>query len=132
RPQDRIRLDEAKEAFASSILDYVDPAEHAAALNGLDEAVEVTFPASDPVKPTVHSGPADQPHAAGHGTPARRPHKRVPLTLDDGTQTELDHGHVVIASITSCTNTSNPEVMLAAGLLARKPVDKGLTVKPWV
>jgi aconitate hydratase len=54
------------------------------------------------------------------------------VTLSDGTQTELDHGHVVIASITSCTNTSNPSVMLGAGLLARKAVEKGLKSKPWV
>ncbi|HLJ65066.1 MAG TPA: aconitase family protein, partial [Stellaceae bacterium] len=56
----------------------------------------------------------------------------VPLTLADGTETELDDGHVVIAAITSCTNTSNPEVMLAAGLLARNAVRAGLKVKPWV
>jgi len=56
----------------------------------------------------------------------------VPLTLADGTQTELDHGHVVIASITSCTNTSNPSVMLAAALLARNAHKRGLTSKPWV
>ena len=55
-----------------------------------------------------------------------------PVTLDDGTETELDHGHVVIAAITSCTNTSNPSVMLGAGLLARNAVAKGLTTKPWV
>jgi len=55
-----------------------------------------------------------------------------PVTLSDGTQTELDHGHVVIAAITSCTNTSNPSVMLGAGLLARNAVQRGLRVKPWV
>src|SRR3546814_15646179 len=44
----------------------------------------------------------------------------------------LDHGHVVIAAITSCTNTSNPSVMLAAGLLAKNAVERGLKVKPWV
>ena len=47
-------------------------------------------------------------------------------TLDDGTEIELDHGHVVIAAITSCTNTSNPSVMLGAGLLARNAVERGL------
>jgi aconitate hydratase len=61
-----------------------------------------------------------------------RPHTRVPVTMADGTQTELDHGAVVIASITSCTNTSNPSVMLGAALLARNAVEKGLTSKPWV
>ena len=56
----------------------------------------------------------------------------MPVTLEDGTETELDHGHVVIAAITSCTNTSNPTVMLGAGLLARNAVQKGLKSKPWV
>jgi aconitate hydratase len=56
----------------------------------------------------------------------------TPITLADGTETELDHGHVVIAAITSCTNTSNPSVMLGAGLLARNAVQRGLRVKPWV
>ena len=56
----------------------------------------------------------------------------TPVTLADGTDTELDHGHVVIAAITSCTNTSNPSVMLAAGLLARNAIEKGLETKPWV
>ena len=54
------------------------------------------------------------------------------MTLADGTETELDHGHVVIAAITSCTNTSNPSVMLGAGILARNAVQKGLKAKPWV
>ncbi|QQM66628.1 aconitate hydratase AcnA [Actinomyces weissii] len=58
--------------------------------------------------------------------------RSTPVTLADGTRTELDHGHVVIASITSCTNTSNPSVMVAAGLLARNAVAKGLKSKPWV
>ncbi len=56
----------------------------------------------------------------------------MPFTTADGTSTELDHGHVVIASITSCTNTSNPSVMLAAGLLAKNAVERGLVAKPWV
>jgi aconitate hydratase len=56
----------------------------------------------------------------------------TPVALDDGADFDLDHGHIVIAAITSCTNTSNPSVMVAAGLLARNAVEKGLTVKPWV
>ena len=52
--------------------------------------------------------------------------------MDDGRTSEIGHGAVVIAAITSCTNTSNPSVLVAAGLLAKKAVDKGLTVKPWV
>jgi aconitate hydratase len=65
----------------------------------------------------------------GHG---ERPSNPTPVTLADGTSFDLDHGHVAIAAITSCTNTSNPSVMVAAGLLARNAVEKGLTVKPWV
>jgi aconitate hydratase len=60
------------------------------------------------------------------------PSKTVPVTLGDGKQTELRHGHVVIAAITSCTNTSNPSVMLGAGLLARNARQRGLHAKPWV
>ena len=63
---------------------------------------------------------------------ASQPSKPTPVTMADGTDTELDHGHVAIASITSCTNTSNPSVMMAAGLLARNAVARGLRSKPWV
>ncbi|MGK2348073.1 aconitate hydratase AcnA [Actinomyces sp. W5033] len=85
RPQDRIVLSEAREAFRRALPAY----------------------AAETSKPT-------------------------PVTLADGTVTELDHGHVAIASITSCTNTSNPSVMVAAGLLARNAVARGLRSKPWV
>ena len=60
------------------------------------------------------------------------PSQPTPVTLDDGSRFDLDHGHVVIAAITSCTNTSNPSVMLAAGLLAKNAVEKGLSARPWV
>ena len=128
RPQDRIELSEAKEAFAAALPNYVSEEEQEA--SDLDEAVEETFPASDPIAPVYgeDSGEAivDTP------TATRRPHKRVKVTMEDGTETELDHGAVVISSITSCTNTSNPSVMLAAALLARNAVERGLSVKPWV
>ncbi|MDO8120422.1 aconitate hydratase [Isoptericola sp. b490] len=130
RPQDRIALTEAKRSFAGSVRNYVDEHE-TPSLDGLDHSVEETFPASDPIATGEHGDASDLPtHAAG--APARRPHKVVPVTLADGTTTELDHGHVVIASITSCTNTSNPSVMLAAGLLAKNAVERGLVAKPWV
>ena len=139
RPQDRIELTEAKSAFADVIGDYVaadDTEAHPhSALQGLDESVEETFPASDPIAASAQadgSGGSAAPHHAGVGDSAARPHKRVAVTLADGTQTELDHGHVVIASITSCTNTSNPSVMLAAALLAKNAVGKGLVAQPWV
>ena len=73
-----------------------------------------------------------RPREHDHSSVAQRTRTAVPLTLADGTETELDHGHVVIAAITSCTNTSNPSVMLAAGLLARNAVARGLQSKPWV
>ena len=131
RPQDRIALSVAKQAFADVIVDYVDHIE-VAPMSGLDEAVEETFPASDPVSTTEHAGDTDAAPVHPTVDTARRPHKRVPVTLADGTASELDHGHVVIASITSCTNTSNPEVMLAAALLAKNAVARGLQAKPWV
>ena len=131
RPQDRIELTEAKEAFAAAILDYVDHEPHSPG-SGLDASVEETFPASDPIAAGEHADASDEPAHAPHADAARRPHRRVPVTLADGTATELDHGAVVIASVTSCTNTSNPSVMLAAALLARNAVEKGLTAKPWV
>ncbi|GAA1630976.1 aconitate hydratase AcnA [Georgenia ruanii] len=128
RPQDRIALSDAKEAFADVLPHYVGE-EPALGENKLDEAVEDTFPASDPIaagtdglEEVVHE------HRLGLG----RASKKVPVTMEDGRQTELDHGAVVISSITSCTNTSNPSVMLAAGLLAKNAVEKGLQVKPWV
>lgn len=129
RPQDRIELSAAKEAFSTAVLDYVDVAEQPSV--GLDESVEETFPASDPIAAGEHAD-ASAPPAEADTTRSRRPHRRVPVTLASGEATQLDHGHVVIASITSCTNTSNPSVMLAAGLLAKKAVERGLTAKPWV
>ena len=131
RPQDRIELTAAKEAFAGVIGGYVDDGE-AVAETGLDESVAETFPASDPIAAGEHADASAAPHDAARADAARRPHRRVPVTLADGTPTELDHGHVVIASITSCTNTSNPEVMLAAALLAKNAVARGLVAKPWV
>ncbi|MCU1675314.1 MAG: aconitase [Frankiales bacterium] len=122
RPQDRVLLTEAREQFRGSLSDYVQ-------LGDRDEALGDTFPASDPTA-NGHSTAADEPaHVAAS---SGRPSKRVSVTLEDGTVTELDHGHVVIAAITSCTNTSNPSVMLGAALVAKKAVERGLTRKPWV
>jgi aconitate hydratase len=123
RPQDRIELSHAKASFRGTIGDYVDEGPQ-------DEAVADSFPASDPPTPDTASDARDQPAAAAEAN--GRPHKRVAVTMSDGTQTELDHGHVAIASITSCTNTSNPSVMVAAALLAKNAVERGLSVKPWV
>ncbi|MEX0913313.1 MAG: aconitate hydratase [Demequina sp.] len=130
RPQDRVAITDAKQSFATALADYVSHNEQDT--TGLDESVEETFPASDPIAASSQQGQDDAPSPHAVHTPGRRPHKTVSVTLSDGTETEVDHGSVVIASITSCTNTSNPSVMLAAGLLARNANAKGLKVKPWV
>ena len=129
RPQDRIELTRAKDGFRNVIRDYVLHDEDET--HGLDAAIEDTFPASDPIA-TDSLVDDDTETAAPERAGLGRPHKQVPLTMSDGTETTLDHGRVVIASITSCTNTSNPSVMLAAALLARNANARGLTSKPWV
>ncbi|WP_031159582.1 aconitate hydratase AcnA [Streptosporangium roseum] len=124
RPQDRIALSDAKSAWRAAVKDY------APSIQGpVDESSDESFPASD--SPAVsHDSNGDKPHAAGlNGDRPRRP---VQVTLADGTSFEIDHGVVTIAAITSCTNTSNPFVMMGAALLAKNAVDKGLTRKPWV
>ena len=107
RPQDRVPLREAKESFVKALGEVVE-------YRGRDEEVAESFPASDPPTNARDEEPVvtvKEPPARGEG---------------------LDHGAVVIAAITSCTNTSNPSVMLAAGLLAKKAVEMGLETKPWV
>ena len=128
RPQDRVPLRDAKESFLEALetfgVDYGN--EH-------DEAMAESFPASD--TPTTVD--------PGHGEPLRLSQIEVsavavaerpgPVTAQlDGEEFELDHGSVVIAAITSCTNTSNPQVMIGAGLMAKKAVERGLRRKPWV
>jgi aconitate hydratase len=127
RPQDRVSLTESKSAFRLALEGYL-PEE-----DSEDQAVAETFPASDPVATHVPNGEGHEPAGGTGGAQvAERQRTSVPVTLADGTGTELDHGHVVIAAITSCTNTSNPSVMIGAGVLARNAVQRGLTVKPWV
>jgi aconitate hydratase len=113
RPQDRISLSDAKTSFRSVLGNYT---------NGddtVDEASDESFPASD--------APAYSAATNAHG----RPSKPTRVSLD-GATFELDHGAVAIAAITSCTNTSNPSVMIGAALLAKKAVERGLDRKPWV
>ncbi|UKA60360.1 aconitate hydratase [Arthrobacter sp. FW306-2-2C-D06B] len=130
RPQDRIILTESKAQFREDLRNYV---KEDLADGSLDEAIDESFPASDSpsfTASTTHLADV-APHA--HGPKSNgRPSKKVNVTTADGREFELDHGAVSIASITSCTNTSNPSVMLAAALLARNAVDKGLASKPWV
>ncbi len=123
RPQDRIALTEAKSAFRSAVVT------HAGAESGLDRADEASFPASDPIAGGV-TDPVKPRHA--DTSTAGRPSRPTPVTMASGEQVTIDHGAVVIAAITSCTNTSNPSVMIGAGLLAKNAVERGLTRKPWV
>ncbi|GII54523.1 aconitate hydratase [Planotetraspora thailandica] len=126
RPQDRIALSESKSAWRAAVRDFA-PGD--SVQGPADEASAESFPASD--SPAIsHSGNGDAPHAAHLN--GDRPYRPTPVTLADGTTFEIDHGVVTIAAITSCTNTSNPYVMLGAALLAKNAVDKGLARKPWV
>jgi aconitate hydratase len=129
RPQDRVPLGEAKRSFLHTLpsfgVDYGN--EH-------DAAVADTFPASDPVadaSPGHEPGLAAEPDVPLPSTITAE--RAEPVTVElDGERFELEHGSVVIAAITSCTNTSNPQVMVGAGLLAKKAVERGLRRKPWV
>jgi aconitate hydratase len=131
RPQDRIALDDAKTAFRKDIHNYVgNSAENPVPHSKLDEAVEESFPASDPAVLSFADSDAVVLSAAVGSN--GRPSHPVDVKCEDGGAFILDHGAVVIAAITSCTNTSNPEVMVGAALLARNAVEKGLASKPWV
>ncbi|HET8619623.1 MAG TPA: aconitate hydratase AcnA, partial [Acidimicrobiales bacterium] len=155
RPQDRVPLREAKERFAVALVDSLPEGSGAAGdpgvtpvsiANTYDEADAQSFPASDPPSATrdgadhrATTTPRPDPAAPdASGDALGRPHRRVPVELDASagveveTTVELDHGHVAIAAITSCTNTSNPQVMVGAGLVARKAVERGLERRPWV
>jgi aconitate hydratase len=128
RPQDRILLSQAKSQFEKDILSY---ASGEISTDMVDLESKHSFPASDPgsvpgeeqeeTREVIISSGA--PHAASN--PVR-------VTTPDGQTYMLDNGAVTLAAITSCTNTSNPSVMIAAGLLAQKAVEKGLKRKPWV
>jgi aconitate hydratase len=132
RPQDRISLADIGENI-NALLGASVPSLQ----DEQDEASDESFPASDPPATGDSNGQEDHsseaPDPPGDDVITETLEKAATtLTLADGTETFLDHGHVVIAAITSCTNTSNPSVMVAAGLLARNAVEKGLTSKPWV
>jgi aconitate hydratase len=141
RPQDRVSLTDAQESFREALDLFVEDEDPGSITDAHDEAIDETFPASDPpangfngqVDGGSRSSGADVPAPTDVATVmAERSPSHVHVTAEDGTEFELDHGHVVIAAITSCTNTSNPSVMLGAGVLARNAVQRGLDVQPWV
>ncbi|WP_280185137.1 MULTISPECIES: aconitate hydratase AcnA [Nocardia] len=135
RPQDRILLSESKVAFRKDIHNYTSDAESGPAADTphskLDEAVEESFPASDPAVLSFADDGTESLVSAANGAEGR-PSKPVAVRIEEYGDFVLDHGAVVVASITSCTNTSNPSVMIGAALLARNAVEKGLARKPWV
>ncbi len=134
RPQDRVSLSDAKPAFLEALCEFDEDA--SSQLSAYDEALEESFPASDPPAEDRTSDlgkPAGPPSGVDVAVAEKRcSEDMVSVTLEDGTSFDLDHGRVVIAAITSCTNTSNPYVMVGAGLLARNALARGLSRKPWV
>jgi aconitate hydratase len=127
RPQDRVPLSQARPSFLEALGTFGVPL-----TNGShDAAVADTFPASDPTTEQAFAGEPEPEPDAVPAPASRPPHRGVPVSLD-GEEFELGDGSVVIAAITSCTNTSNPQVMIGAGLLAKKAVELGLRRRPWV
>ena len=132
RPQDRIEVSKAKEQFRGDLENYVVDG-NGIEKSSVDTELAGTFPASDApshdaLEASESAGRPSHSEPRTNGDRASNPAKAV----IDGAEVEIDHGHVVIASITSCTNTSNPSVMMAAAMLAKNAVERGLQVKPWV
>jgi aconitate hydratase len=132
RPQDRVSLTQARDSFRESLSGYVQ------SYDWRDEASAESFPSSDPPangndepKPN-DGGPSYAGQRLGAAAHSATRNGAVAVHLADGSDVELAHGHVVIAAITSCTNTSNPSVMIGAGILARNALARGLQRKPWV
>ncbi len=140
RPQDRIEVTRAKEQFRLDLRHYVDHDDSSQFDNGssrspLDDEIDSTFPASDSPSQDASdvAKQASRPRVSvvprqGTGERASKP---VTVSVD-GQSFEIDHGIVAVAAVTSCTNTSNPSVMMSAALLAKNAVERGLSVPPWV
>ena len=116
RPQDRVVLSQAGESFNKALPSLIKP----------KSAVKTSAPAAAVANKARWEQEGGSPAAIGVEDP--NVHEHVAASVKDS----LKHGSVVIAAITSCTNTSNPSVLIAAGLLAKKAVEKGLTMPPWV
>ncbi len=129
RPHDRIALRNAPQAVAALLSGRT---QVQAAKADLDAALAGSFPASDPISMSGSHHDDGSKAPREWGTSRDWPHHPAAITLADGRRCEIDNGHVVIAAITSCTNTSNPSVMIGAALLARNAVQRGLSSKPWV
>ncbi|HEX7224885.1 MAG TPA: aconitate hydratase, partial [Candidatus Limnocylindria bacterium] len=130
RPQDRVALTDLAASFHTAFPDGLGASPD---LGTVESASDESFPASDPpsyARDDASSEPMASTPEPRAGAPA--PRYRSVAVEQDGTSFELSTGSVVIAAITSCTNTSNPSVMVAAGLVARNAVERGLTTKPWV
>ena len=128
RPQDRIALIDAKNAFRQALVDFATQVD-----STVDEAGVESFPASDaPAVSSGNGGGRPRPTVSAAAGAQGRASSPTLVPSADGAGYEIDHGAVVIASVTSCTNPSNPSVMLGAALLARNAVQRGLTTKPWV
>jgi aconitate hydratase len=137
RPQDRVALDEMQPSFRQALAEMIGATPNGSKngskkYDAYDAAEAESFPASDPPEPGVYGEKAPEPV----GEPSPRvvngePGRGATVTLD-GEEVYITHGSAVIAAITSCTNTSNPSVMIGAGLLAKKAVEKGLKVEPHV
>jgi aconitate hydratase len=129
RPQDRIALRNAQQTFRALL---AGTSRTEAVPGGLDDADANSFPASDPISISPRTPRDKPPRSSTSLEPLAWPTNPMTTRLPNGSTHDIDHGHVVIAAITSCTNTSNPTVMVGAGLLAKNAVERGLTSKPWV